>query len=629
MGKIAFINLSTKKILHRQSSPKDIRKYLGGRGLGAKILYEHVGPETDPSSEDNYLIFSTGLLSGTAWPTSARLHVTFKSPLTATYGYSNSGGFFSAELKHAGYDALVITGRAKKPVYLRVTPNAIAIKAADSLWGLTTSQVHSALLGPTPRAKDGRVACIGPAGENLVKVAAIINDHNRAAARGGPGMVMGGKNLKAIHVIAEKRPPTPPALKSAAKKAVEKLKTNNTIRAYIKAGSLCFMDPKNMTGDQPGKNHQVVQVPFIKQINPTAFDEYLLSRKGCYACPIRCGRKSCVDDGPYQVESGGPEYETTNALGPMCWIGNPEAIIYANHLCNEYGLDTISTGVIIAFAMELSQRGIFHEPALSLEWGDEKSVITLIQMIAYRRGIGDILAEGTQRAGEIIGEGASEFAMHVKGMELPRQEPRFLKGFGLGHGTSNRGADHLYGMPALDSSGNYSVASEMYPDEILEELMDPTNEKYKPDILIPGEHYCAISDALGVCKISTVAGYALQEKDLVPAVEAVLGESISTEELLLAGERIVNLERMYNVREGLSRKDDYLPKRFSLEPAPLYSYTVEENGELQWSQEPIDEGLIHNFDSMLDRYYALRNWNREGIPTKETLLRLGLNQCVP
>ncbi|MGD8625304.1 MAG: aldehyde ferredoxin oxidoreductase family protein, partial [Anaerolineae bacterium] len=478
--KTAIVDLSTSCIEIVETPAKILRQFLGGRGLGAKLLFDRVGPEVDPLSPGNCLIFTAGPLVGTPWPTSARLHVTFKSPLSGAYGYANSGGFFAAELRHAGYDALVVTGRAPEPSVLYIEDGQIHIEAAPELWGGTTEAVHEAILGPEPTARDGRLACIGPAGENLVRIAAIINDHNRAAARGGPGAVMGSKNLKAIHVRAGGRPAIPPALRAAARAATAKLNDDPRLDGLRQEGTLFLMEPKNLSGDQPARNHQLAQVPFIDEVGPAAMDRYLVAHKGCYACPIRCSRKSAVAEGPYAVEIGGPEYETTNALGPMCWIDDPEVIIYANHLCNLYGLDTISTGVVVAFAMELHEKGLLHDAELSLAWGDAGTLIGLIEQITHRRGIGDLLAGGVRRAAQQIGGPAARYALHVKGLELPRQEPRVAKGFGLGHATSNRGADHLYALPAIDLGGAWDTAQKLFPPEIVPELMEAGNEKYKP-----------------------------------------------------------------------------------------------------------------------------------------------------
>ncbi|MGD9145236.1 MAG: aldehyde ferredoxin oxidoreductase family protein [Anaerolineae bacterium] len=635
--KTATVDLFSSRVEIVETPEDTLRQFMGGRGLGAKLLYDLVGPDVEPLSPGNVLIFTAGPLAGTPWPTSARLHVTFKSPLTGAYGYANSGGFFAAEMRHAGYDAILITGRAPQPSVLRVQDGDIHIEAAPDLWGQTTEETHQVLLGPEPKAKDGRVACIGPAGENLVRISAIINDHNRAAARGGPGAVMGSKNLKAIHIRASSRPLIPPELRMAAKAATAKLSDDARLDGLRQLGTLFLMEPKNLSGDQPAKNHQLAQVPFIDEVGSAAMDNYLVEHKGCYACPIRCSRKSRVSEGPYAVEIGGPEYETTNALGPMCWIDDPEAIIYANHLCNLYGLDTISTGVVIAFAMELHEKGRLDDPELSLEWGDEDTLTGLIERIAYRQGadvvhppgerrpIGDLLAEGVRGAAQWLGGEAERYALHVKGLELPRQEPRVAKGFGLGHATSNRGADHLYALPAIDLGGAWDTAKRIFPAEIVPELMETDNEKFKADMVVYGEHYCAVTDALGICKFSTTEEYSLLPDDVAPGLAAVWDEPLTGDDLLQLGERIVNLERLYNVRQGLSRADDRLPARFTEETVPLFGFERDpESGSLQQSAEPIGEAQLYDFEAMLDRYYDLRGWSRDGVPTPDTLQRLGL-----
>ena len=626
MAKTAFINLSTGTTSIEETDKDNLRRFLGGRGLGAKLLFDLVGPEVDPLSPENVLIFTTGPLGGSNWPASSRLHVTFKSPLTGAYGYANSGGYLGTELRHAGYDALVITGRAKHPIMLQVFDGDISFRDASTLWGTTTSQTHEQVLGSEVHSgQNGRLACIGPAGENLVRVSAIINDVSRAAARGGGGAVMGSKNLKAVLVQTAKKAVSPDGFNQYARQATQRLQTDPALNRLKRYGTLSWMDEKNLTGDQPAKNHQLVQIPFIHQVNARAFDAYLMRHKGCHACPIQCSRQSAVAEGLYAVNLDGPETETISALGPMCWVSDAEAIIYANHLCNEYGLDTISTGSLVAFAMELHQRGLLDDDELSLEWGDQDTVLGLIEQLVDRRGLGDILAEGTRRAAQRIGNGADYYAMQVKGLEMPSQDPRFAKGFGLGHCTSNRGADHLYALPVVARNGNGKFAATIFPQEILPDLMDPADEKYKADAVVYGEHFCAITDALGICKFSTVEEHSLLPADLASGVSALLDQEVTGQELLLAGERIVNLERMYNVRHGLSRADDYLPARFTRETVPLYRYEINvKSGEWSASGEPVSYGLVRNLDAMLDRYYALRGWNNQGIPTPETLQRLDL-----
>jgi len=310
----------------------------------------------------------------------------------------------------------------------------------------------------------------------------------------------------------------------------------------------------------------------------------------------------------------------------MCGVDNLQAIMYANRRCNDLGLDTISTGVAIAFAMECHQNSILNDPALSLSWGEEQTVLGLIETIARRRSLGAILAEGVRRAAKTIGGNAPRYAMHVKGMELPCQEPRIAKGFGLGHATSNRGADHLYALPTIDLAGAQDVAQRFFPSEIVTTLMDTDDETYKPDLIVFSEHYCALSDALGVCKFTTAETYALLPDDLAAGLSALWGREVSGEQLLTAGERIVNLERLFNVHLGLTRSDDRLPTRFTTESLDIYDFETDmATGKMKRSVEPIHTGVLRNFEAMLDRYYDLRGWDRNGIPNEKTLQRLNLD----
>lgn len=619
---IAIVDL-TKRRVEWQSADSDVqRRLLGARGLGARLLTDLTAPDTEPLSPENPLIFSTGPFAGTPWPTGSRYHVTFKSPLTGIYGYASSGGHFGPALALAGIDALIIVGQSSEPVLLEVRPGRVDILPADHLWGLTTDRVHDLLLQGAPRS---RVACIGPAGENGVLFAGIINDYSRAAARCGGGALMGAKRVKAIVVREQAKRTYPEAFTALARNAARRLREARSTQGLIQFGTPVLMTPKNISGDLPARNHQASQVPFIRNIDGEAVNRLTVERRGCYACPIRCDRISRVEAGPYACEVGGPEYETLDALGPMCWVSDLNAIVYANRLCNDLGLDTISTGVVTAFAMECRQHGLLSDPELSLEWGDVPSLLGLIQRIAARQGIGDLLADGVMRAAQRIGGDAHRFAMHVKGMELPRQEPRVAKGFGLGHATSNRGADHLYALPTIDLAGLWDAAQRLFPQDIVPVLMNVADETYKPDLVVFTEHYCAVSDALGVCKFSTAETYGLYPEDLARGLSALWGAEITADELLLAGERIVNLERMYNVRLGLSRKDDTLPSRFTHEPLDLYAYTYEDgHAWATQSEKPIRSGALIGLDAMLDRYYALRGWDANGIPTPETLAKLGL-----
>jgi aldehyde:ferredoxin oxidoreductase len=621
---VAWVDLSAGRIDVQPLDAAMASTFLGARGLAAAWLFRHLANREDPFAAENPLIFSVGPFTGTPWPTGARYHVTFHSPLTGAYGYANSGGFFGPALRQAGYAALIITGRAEKPVYLEVTPGAVTIRPAEHLWGLGTAAVHDLL------AVDGaRVASIGPAGENRVRFAAIVNDKGRAAARCGGGAVMGSKNLKAIRVHGRAEGGLPPAFVGAARRAFAQVRNHPNVKGLRDWGTVVLVSPKNHSGDLPARNHQLGQVPWPERIDAQAIARYTYQTKGCFSCPIHCSRLTRVETGPHAGELEGPEYETLDALGPMCWLNDVEAIIHANRMCNDLGLDTISSGVTIAFAMECHEHGLLSDADLSLQWGDPNTVLGLIERIARRQGVGDLLAEGVRRAAQRIGGDAPHYAMHVKGMEIPRQEPRIAKGFGLGHATSNRGADHLYALPTIDLAGNLDAARHFFAAEIIPALMEADNEAYKPDLVVLTEHYCAVADALGICKFSTAETYATYPEDLAAGLSALWGREITAQELLTAGERIVNLERLYNVRLGLSRADDHLPARFTSEPLPIHTFERDAHtGETRRSPEPVHVGRLNDFEAMLDRYYRLRGWSANGIPTPDTLRRLELEPLV-
>ncbi len=613
----AFINLSNRAIDTFESPAVTVRKYLGSRGYAAKILYDRVGPEVDPLSPENYLIFSTGAFTGTPWPTAARYTVTAKSPLTGVYGYANSSGYFGPELRKAGFDALVFTGRSEKPVILFVEDSNLKLIDGEAYWGKTTEETEKLL---KKRFKGCRVASIGPAGERLVKISSVINDYGRAAARCGLGAVMGSKKLKAVAVSSSEDIPVTEEFKKVALEMMRKVGKHPGSKELRKWGTSLLVDPKNVRGDLPTRNHQSVQFAEADRINARSLGEYLEKNGGCFSCPIRCSRFTKVKEGSYKCNTEGPEYETINSFGPLLDNDNLEVIIYGNLLCNSYGMDTISTGTVIAFAMDCHEKGLLSDPdgELSLEWGSEETILALIEKIAFRKGLGDLLGEGVKRAAQRICKEAEKYALHVKGLEMPMQEPRICKGMALGHCTSNRGADHLYALPTIDLTGNVEAANKFFP-ECMPEVLDPSDETYKPDMVVLTEAYCAVSDALGVCKFSTTENFALYPEDLAKGLNEIPGYEHDGKSLIQAGERIVNLERMYNYRHGLDRRDDRLPDRFLEEEATVYNLETE---------EIVKEGLTVDLEYMLERYYTLRQWDENGIPTAERLKDLGLEDLI-
>ncbi|MBE0688214.1 MAG: aldehyde ferredoxin oxidoreductase, partial [Anaerolineaceae bacterium] len=388
MAKTAWIDLTTGVIRVEETNPELLQQYLGGRGLGAKYLYDLVQPGIDPFGPENYLIVTNGFFSGTPWPSASRYHVTFKSPATDGYGYANSGGGFGPELAMAGYDALVFSGISPTPVYLKITDASISLENAEHLWGKRTGEVQDILLGAgTPTGANGRVSCIGPAGENLVRIASIINDYGRAAARGGPGAVMGSKKLKAVHVKASSKGQSSPELREEIKRLNQHLRKDPKMQGLIDTGTVFLMRIKNISGDLPAKNHQLGQVPFIDKMDGTALKEYRTKRMGCRFCPVQCSCESVGQGSEGLIHTEGPEYETTDALGPVVWNDDVNVIIEGNYLCNELGLDTISTGKVIGFAMECHEKGILSDADFSLEWGDSCTILGLMKSISYRKGI--------------------------------------------------------------------------------------------------------------------------------------------------------------------------------------------------------------------------------------------------
>jgi aldehyde:ferredoxin oxidoreductase len=425
---------------------------------------------------------------------------------------------------------------------------------------------------------------------------------------------MGSKNLKAVAIRGNKKveAANPEEFRSLCSRALKRWSPDNPqIKGLSSYGTPWLIATKNETGDLPAKNHQTARFPWAEEISgETIRKKYFTRPETCFACPIHCRAYAKVSEGKYAPLTGSrPEYETIDSLGPMCWIADFGTIMKANELCNEFGLDTISTGVTVAFAMELYEKGLVTKKrtGLALEWGNDESLLKLIKMIAHREGFGDALADGTARAADRIGGQARKFAMHVKKMEIPRQEPRTLKAFGLGHAVSNRGADHLYALPTIDSARKADVVKQLFPTMPLEKVLDTRDPTYKPEIVAFTENYCAVTDALGVCKFTTAETYVFMPSDLAEALTALTGERFTERTLLTCGERIVNLERCFNVREGFSRKDDQLPERFI--------------------KEPFEKSTVE-LESMLTKYYGLRGWSKEGIPKKEKLKSLGLEACV-
>ncbi len=584
-GKILDVNLSDKSI---KSYPLDMdmaHQYIGGRGLGARLLWDLVGPEVEPLSPENVLIFATGPLTASGAQTSNRFTVSTKSPLTGTVLDANSGGWWGMQFKRTGYDVLIVRGKSATPVMLEIKPGSITLQDATTLWGKTVTETTSTL-GQNNNRRN--VLCIGPAGENLVRIASIMNDGARALARGGAGAVMGSKNLKAIVVEGDQKMTVvdQDLFKFVMYEMTKRIKASPlTSQALPEFGTVIMVNVLNEIGAFPTRNFRTGQFEGADQISGETLSETLLVKnQGCWACPISCTRITHTENG----EGEGPEYETTWAFGAECGIDNLPAITDANYLCNDLGLDTISTGVTIGCAMELSELGIINS---DLKFGRAELLQDVIKDIAYRRGLGNELAEGSYRFAEHYG--ATEYSMSVKKMEFPAYDPRGMQGQGLLFATSNRGACHMRGN--------------MLGPEVLglPRLVDRFATQGKAGVVVVHQNSAAVVDSLVVCKFVNMA---VAEEFFARLLTAVSGVPFTGDDLMEAGERVYNLERIYNLREGFTQADDTLPRRLLDEPMPAGP----------------SAGWTVKLEPMLKEYYQFRGWDKNGVPTPARLKKLGL-----
>ena len=585
MGKIIKIDISNGKQETIKITNELRRKYLGGRGLGVKLYSDMCSSQIEPLSPENALIFLTGPLTGII-PTAGRYQVISRSPLTNTICDSSSGGVFGNHLKKTGLDGVIITGKAEKPVYLLITDNGIEIKDASHLWGKNTQQTRDALT--EKYSVKASVASIGPAGENQVVYAAIMNDKDRAAGRGGMGAIMGSKHLKAVVAIGSKEIQVahPDALKELLTK-VDRLIDKNPVtgKSLQLLGTSVLVNVINAHGMYPTENFQRGVFNDAEGTSGEKISEVLLQkRSACFKCPIACGRSTKTEN----KEGEGPEYETVWAFGAQLGINDLTKITEANYLCNELGLDTITTGSTIGCAMELYEKGVFpHE----LKWGDADILEKLVTDIAYKRGIGAELALGSKKLAEKYGK--PELAMQVKGLEIPAYDPRGVQGQALAFATSNRGGCHMRA---------YMIATEILGSPV---FMDRYSINGKPEIVALLQDISAVVDSMILCRFLQLA---ISISTFTEMVNVVTGLNYSDDELLEVGTRIYNLEREFNSKAGFTRQDDMLPSRFL--------------------EEDLEEGSSRNrvvhLDKMLDEYYAVRGWDENGIPMEVTKKKLGI-----
>lgn len=616
-GNILEVDLSRNNTSESELDEELVRDYIGGAGFCARILYDEIDPDTDPLGPSNVLIFATGPLTGTLFPQGSRHVIAAKSPLTGIWGEAHAAGHWAAELKFAGYDMVIVRGRADKPVYLWINDGNVEIRDAEDLWGLNTDETDERL--EEELGSGVKQLYIGPAGENLVRFAAVMNDLDRAAARSGLGAVMGSKNLKAIAVRGSQDIPValPDEYDDLVDRLHQKMLDDPLMQGRVEYGTWGLVDLMNDIGRLPTRNFQTGVFEDADKIGKERLkQDYLVKARADFACLQRCARFTAISEGSYSYAGGGPEYEALCGLGSKCGVSDADALMYALHLCNLYGLDVCSCGGTIAWAMECYEKGILTKEdtdGLELTWGNIDAEIELIEKITNREGFGDLLAEGSFRAAEEVGDESKEYVMTVKRQEIAAQDGRAQKSMGLANATAARGADHLYGFPTLDEAGFEDSIRKRYGDKYMPEMADRLDPKYKDKMVKINEDFGIVVESLGVCKYGTMMPPTFFYPDLAEAIRVTIGMDLSVEDLKEIGERIVNLNRVFNVREGITREEDTLPDRLLDDPSP----------------EGPAEGEVVEIDEMLDAYYEDRDWRVEdGIPKEEKLQELGLDFTI-
>jgi aldehyde:ferredoxin oxidoreductase len=605
-GRILLVDMTTGKISFEPLNEEYAKKYIGGIGLGMRLYLDHSRAGVDPFSPENPLILATGPISGTMWPTGGNGHAfVSKSPQTFGIGESKAHGSFGAEMKRAGYDAIIIMGKAEKPVYLWVDDDSVQLVDASHLMGKSPSETEDAL-----REELGdyyiRVAAIGVAGEKLSRIACIMNDKTRAAGRTGLGAVMGSKNLKAIAVRGTKDVAVAKTdeFMEYVKEFHERMKGPAT-QKYRTLGTPENILVHNSLSCMPTRNYRNSRFEGAEKVSGEVLNEkYVAKIIGCSSCAMRCEHEVVVPEGPYKNTMTRMEYEPLWALGPYCGVDSLDAIIKAMDLCNYYGVDAISAGVIAGFAMDCYETGILTQQGtggIEARFGNAEAMVQLVEKIGKREGIGEVLADGVKFAAEKIGNGSEKLALHIKGVEVTGYDLRCLKTAALGFAVSFRGADHnRHGAYAFDVKGKVNrLIAEKGRGKLVRDMEDLYN----------------LIDSFIVCKFSR-GTYYKELPDMAKLYTLVTGYDTTPEDLKRAGERIQNLARLLNIREGLGRKDDNLPYKVMHEPIP--------------DEGPSKGAFVTQaeLDLLLDDYYESRGWTREGVPTKEKLKELGMENLM-
>ncbi|NOZ69702.1 MAG: aldehyde ferredoxin oxidoreductase family protein [Deferribacteres bacterium] len=600
-GRFLKVDLGTETIEDMQLSEDNLKKYIGGATLAAALIYEHIEKDMDPLDPESPLVFSTGPFTGSPIPMVSRYAVCGISPLTGFWGEATSGGTFPFRLKGAGYDGLFITGRAKKPVYLYLEGGSAQIRHAEHLWGKDIYETQR-VIKTEIEADTCSTACIGQAGERQIRYASIMNDRGRAAGRCGLGALMGSKNLKAVVVSGRMRPAfaDKEKVKALAKEAASTIRKNLISVALREYGTLFYMDMAMTLGDVPAKYFSRSVFPVEKISGQALRQAYAVENYACMGCPIGCGRE-VRNFRKHTDHVDGPEYETVGAFGPLCMNFDLDSIIEANHLCNAHGLDTISAGVSIGYAMYLHEKGILtkDKAGIKIQWGDGKTIVRLVKMIIKQEGIGELLSRGTLEMAKELGRDTDE-AAQVKGMEMPMHEGRAFHGLAISYATGPRGACHLKGDYYNVDLGGAVPELKILPGERL-------TSKGKAEAAARYQSLKDLYDALTLCKFAP-----LSVTQICQILSAITGRQTTPADLLAAGDRSVNLKRAISNRLGLTRKEDRLPKVC-----------------LTALNEGSTAGKAPDMDLLLKEYYAFRGWDWEtGRPSREKLIGLGLNHVA-
>jgi len=615
-GKILRVDLTSGQLSVEEPGELFYRTYMGGWGTIVHYLLKELPPGVDPLSPENMLIFATGVVTGSPVAGAGRSCVGAKSPLTGGFGEADVGGWWGAELTRAGFDAIIVTGKSETPVYLWVHDGTAEIRSADHLWGMLTADAEAALREELGDQRT-RIAQIGPAGERLSPIAAVMHDITRAAGRTGLGAVMGSKNLKAVAVrgTGRKKIADRDALQEIARWFVDYYPT--TWAATLKDVGTANGVRQHLDGGLPTNNFQRGTFDGWEAIQGlTLRDTVLKDRDTCYACPIGCKRVVEIQDGPYPVDAiyGGPEYETLGALGSSCGVDDLAAICRANQLCNAYGLDTISCGVTIAWAMECFERGLLTQEdtgGIDLRFGNADAMVQMVELMGERKGFGEILSQGAFHAAQSIGRGTGDFVMHAKGQEIPMHEPRIKYGLGVGYAMSPTGADHMHNFHDVDYESEEGIEGVQHFG-ILEPLafddLGPGKMRLA-SILIPWQ---TLHNSLGFCMF---VGGCFKIPKVVEMVRAITGWDTTLYELFKVGERAYTMARAFNAREGFTSEDDRIPSRFfeSFDEGPSAGNRIDPDA----------------FEQACVAFYKMMGWDGEtGIPTDWKLQELGVGWVV-